>query len=151
IFAGLLDAVSAALANLGAVTLPERPRMADFAKWVTAAEPALGWPQGAFLDAYAANRKCSDQASVEGNPVALSILKFIAEEKRWSGTVTDLNAALRNRFPHLTDDPASFPRQVNRLSGAIRRVQPPLRRMGVSIFFDRQGHAGERILRIETV
>ncbi|WP_372574162.1 hypothetical protein [Ruegeria jejuensis] len=150
IFSGLLDAVSAALANLTTVTLTERPRMADFAKWVTAAEPAVGWPQGSFLTAYATNRTTSDQASVEGNPVALAILKFIAEEKRWSGTITDLNAALRNRYPHLTDDPNSYPRQLNRLSGAIRRVQPPLRRMGVSISFDRQGHAGERILRIES-
>lgn len=41
IFAGLLDAVSAALANLTTVALSEPPRMADFAKWVTAAEPAL--------------------------------------------------------------------------------------------------------------
>ncbi len=99
---------------------------------------------------YTSNRKTADQTSVEGNPVALSILRLIAEEKRWSGTVTELNAILRNRYPHLTDDPVSFPRQVNKLSSAIRRVQPPLRRMGISIVFDRQGHAGERILRIES-
>jgi hypothetical protein len=66
----------------------------------------------------------------------LSILKLIKEEKHWSGTVTELNATLRNRYPHLTDDPVSFPRQVNKLSLTIRRVQPPLRRMGVSIAFD---------------
>lgn len=150
ILAGLLDAVSMALANLGTVSLPEPPRMADFAKWVTAAEPALGWPEGAFMASYTANRKSADQASVEGNPVALSILKLIKEEERWFGTVTELNATLRNRYPHLTDDPVSFPRQVNKLSSAIRRVQPPLRRMGVTIAFDRQGHAGERILRIES-
>jgi hypothetical protein len=41
--AGLLDAVSTALANLVTVRLAERPRMADFAKWVSAAEPALEW------------------------------------------------------------------------------------------------------------
>ncbi|MDK3074279.1 hypothetical protein QO034_14300 [Sedimentitalea sp. JM2-8] len=77
-------------------------------------------------------------------------MTLLAEEKRWKGTVTDLNATLRNRYPHLTDDPASFPRQVNKLSSAIRRVTPPLRRMGVSISFDRQGRAGERIIRMET-
>ncbi len=150
ILAGLLDAVSTALANLSTVRLFEPPRMADFAKWVTAAEPALGWPEGAFMTSYAANRQTADQSSVEGNPVALSIARLIAEEKHWSGTVTELNATLRNRYPHLTDDPVSFPRQVNKLSSAIRRVQPPLRRMGISIAFDRQGHAGERILRLES-
>lgn len=150
ILAGLLDAVSCALANLATVDLPERPRMADFAKWITAAEPALGWEPGAFMASYTANRDLADQSSVEGNPVALAILKLLAEEKRWQGTVTELNAALRNRYPHLTDDPASFPRQVNKLSSAIRRVAPPLRRMGLIITFDRQGRAGERIIRIET-
>jgi hypothetical protein len=50
--AGLLGAVSTALANLATVRLAELPRMADFAKWVSAAEPALGWTQGAFMEAY---------------------------------------------------------------------------------------------------
>lgn len=149
ILAGLLDAVSAALKNLGTVDLPERPRMADFAKWVTAAEPALGWPEGAFLTSYATNRKSADQASVESNPVALAILKMSGEQPRWSGTMTELKTTLQNRYPHLTDDPVGFPKQENKLSSAIRRLQPPLRRMGVSISFDRQGKSGERILKIE--
>lgn len=33
IFAGLLDVISKALANIGSVRLTEAPRMADFAKW----------------------------------------------------------------------------------------------------------------------
>jgi hypothetical protein len=151
ILAGLLDAVSAALANLASVRLTERPRMADFAKWVSAAEPALGWPQGAFLEAYAANRDAGDRATVEGNPVGLAILKLVQDEIRWSGTMTELKATLRNRYPLLTDDPYSFPRQENKLSAAIRRIVPPLRRMGVEINFARQGQAGERVLKIRSV
>lgn len=150
ILAGLLDAVSCALANVTTVALDEPPRMADFARWITAAETALGWEPGSFLRSYSANREQADQSSVEGNPVALSILNLLTEEKQWQGTVTELNGTLRNRYPHLTDDPASFPRQVNKLSSAIRRVTPPLRRMGCSITFDRQGRAGERIIRMET-
>ena len=149
IVAGLLDAVSTALANIGSVRLTEAPRMADFAKWVSAAEPALGWTQGAFMDSYAANREHSDRATVEGNPVALAILKLLKEEIRWSGTMTDLKTILRNRYPNLTDDPYSFPRQENKLSAAIRRIQPPLRRMGVKLEFCRRGQSGERIVRIE--
>src|SRR3546814_20193809 len=38
----LLDAASAALRELPNVRLPRVPRMADFAEWVTAAEPGLG-------------------------------------------------------------------------------------------------------------
>ena len=151
ILAGLLDAVSTALANLATVRLTERPRMADFAKWVSAAEPALGWTQGAFLEAYAANRDSGDRATVEGNPVGLAILKLVHDDVRWSGTMTELKTTLRIRYPLLTDDPYSFPRQENKLSAAIRRIMPPLRRMGVEISFDRRGHSGERTLRVERV
>jgi putative DNA primase/helicase len=149
ILAGLLNAVSTALANLATVRLAERPRMADFAKWVSAAEPALGWTEGAFLEAYAANRESGDRMSVEGNPVGLAILRLVQEDVRWSGTMTELKTTLRNRYPQLTDDPYSFPRQENKLSAAIRRIIPPLRRMGVAISFDRRGHSGERTLRAE--
>jgi putative DNA primase/helicase len=62
--------------------------------------------------------------------------------------MTELKATLRNRYPLLTDDPYSFPRQENKLSAAIRRIVPPLRRMGVEIDFTRQGQAGERVLKI---
>lgn len=149
ILAGLLDAVSTALANLSSVRLTERPRMADFAKWLSAAEPALGWTQGAFLEAYAANRSNGDRSTVEGNPVGLAILKLIQDDGRWSGTMTELKTILRNRYPLLTDDPYSFPRQENKLSAAIRRIIPPLRRMSVEISFARQGQSGERAIRIE--
>jgi hypothetical protein len=49
ILGALLDAVSMALARRSSVELASLPRMADFARWVTAAEPALGWRPGAFL------------------------------------------------------------------------------------------------------
>ncbi|MDP5220714.1 hypothetical protein Q5Y75_26350 [Ruegeria sp. 2205SS24-7] len=54
------------------------------------------------------------------------------------------------KYPHLTNDPNSYPRQLNRLSGAIRRLQPPLRRTGVTIAFERHGHAGECTFKIES-
>lgn len=115
----------------------------------TAAEPALGWPEGAFVESYAANREYSDRATVEGNPVGLAIVKLVNEENRWSGTMTELKTTLRNRYPLLADDPYSFPRQENKLSIAIKRIQPPLRRMGVEVAYSRRGSSGERIIRLE--
>src|SRR5262249_54050728 len=55
ILGALLDAVAAGLRNLPGVRLDRLPRMADFAAWVTACEPALGWPPGSFLAAYRGN------------------------------------------------------------------------------------------------
>jgi putative DNA primase/helicase len=148
ILAALLDAVSTALARIGTVTITERPRMADFAKWITAAEPALGWPDGAFLDAYTSNRLSVQNAAIDGNPVAEAILQ-LASRGPWSGTATDLLKALRSIAPMLTDDPLMFPRHPNKLAGALRRVQPLLRGRGVVIAFDREGGTGHRVIRLE--
>lgn len=102
ILGALLDAVSCALGQIDSVRLSEAPRMADFAKWVVAAEPALGWPQGAFLDSYGANRARRDQAAIDGNPVALALLSLMEGRTHWSGTATDLRQTLRDRFPALS-------------------------------------------------
>jgi hypothetical protein len=63
--------------------------------------------------------------------------------------MTELKTTLRNNYPLLTDDPYSFPRQENKLSVAIKRIRPPLRRMGVKMEFSRRGSFGERIIRLE--
>jgi hypothetical protein len=51
----LLDAMVHGMRARGRVHLERLPRMADFAVWATACEPAL-WPAGTFARAYAANR-----------------------------------------------------------------------------------------------
>ena len=61
--------------------------------------------------------------------------------------MTELKTTLRNRYPLLTNDPYRFSRQENKLSTAIRRIIPPLRRIGVVTSFDRRGHLRERTLR----
>lgn len=148
ILGALLDAVSCALKQIDSVSLSDAPRMADFAKWVVAAEPALGWPQGAFLDSYAANRARSDQAAVEANPVALAILSLMDGRQHWTGSATELKQTLRDRFPSLTEDSQSFPRSEARFGAALRRVQPVLRRQGLSMTFSREGKAGMRVIEL---
>src|SRR5262249_27076965 len=52
ILGALLDAVSGALRRLPTVYVDQSPRMADFARWATAGEAALGMRPGEFLKAY---------------------------------------------------------------------------------------------------
>lgn len=148
ILGALLDAVSCALSKIDSVSLSEAPRMADFAKWVTAAEKSLAWPQGAFLDSYGRNRAKADQVAVESNPVALAIVSLMESRKNWKGTATELRQCLRDQFPAITEDSQSFPRNESTFGGALRRVQPVLRRKGVTIDFGRQGKAGARVIEI---
>ena len=51
ILGAVLDAIAGALDRVASIKLATWPRMADFARFVTAAEPALGWKEGAFLAA----------------------------------------------------------------------------------------------------
>jgi len=149
ILAGLLDAVSGALANIGSVRLSESPRMADFAKWATAAEPTLGWTHGAFMESYAANRQSVVDAAIEGNPIAEAILNLITDHGAWSGTATELLHTLRAQNQLLADDPYGLPRQPNKLRSELRRVQTILRSRGVTFAFDRKGKAGSRMIYIK--
>lgn len=148
ILAALLSAVSCAIARKSTVILTERPRMADFARWVTAAEPALGWPAGTFSQAYFANRSAVDIAAIEGNPVAETVLALIRDHGPWKGTATELLKSLRTLYPLLTEDALTFPRHPNKLSGEIKRVQPLLRRQGITITRASDTH-GQRLICIK--
>ena len=86
VLGALFDAVSQALRNYDATELPDFPRMADFARWAVAAEPALGVPQGAFIDAYLGNRAAATELTVEFDPVAQAVRDLAHEDKRWEGT-----------------------------------------------------------------
>ncbi len=65
VLGALLDVVSVALKNLPNARMESKPRMADFALWITAAEPALGWKPGAFLTAYTENRGQANEIALE--------------------------------------------------------------------------------------
>ena len=65
----LFTAVSAALKRAPHIRLASKPRMADFATWATAAEQALGLPDGAFMNAYRGNRADAIQETVEADVV----------------------------------------------------------------------------------
>ncbi|SIN98772.1 hypothetical protein SAMN05444722_0021 [Rhodovulum sp. ES.010] len=146
ILAALLDAAACALDKLDAVTLAERPRMADFARWVTAAEPALRWPPGAFLEAYQANRRALEETALDGNALASAILALLADHGPWRGTATDWIAHLRRCYPALTDAADAFPRKPAAFGAELRRIAPLLRRRGIRITHDREGKDRRRVI-----
>ena len=69
ILGALLDAVVYGLANRDCVPIGRLPRMADFALWAMACEPAL-WPAGTFARAYAANRTAAIEGVIDSDPIA---------------------------------------------------------------------------------
>lgn len=137
----LLTVVAQALANLPTVVLARKPRMADFARWVTAAEPALGWAPGTFLAAYERNRASGHEAALEASAVAAAI-KTLADDlpvgEVWQGTAGDLLAALEKLLDERTIKRRDWPQTPRAMSGIVRRYAPVLRGLGVSVTFDNE-------------
>jgi hypothetical protein len=71
-----LDAVSCALRNESSVHLDCSPRMADFAQWAVAAEPALGLKEGEFMRAYVGNRESANDLALEASPLEKQLAAY---------------------------------------------------------------------------
>jgi hypothetical protein len=155
----LMSAVSAALRNLPTTKFETLPRMADFALWASAAEHGLSMPKGGFLLAYSGNRDNANELALESSPVAKEVIE-LAVEGEWSGTATDLLAALNLRAgydesggkSHGKRQPDGWPKGARGLSGTLKRLAPNLRRVGVDIQFWREPDRRRRkMLTIRTV
>ena len=87
IMGALFDCVACAIRRYNGVNLRNLPRMADFITWVTAAEPALGIPDGTFVEIFNAGQIESIELNIEGNPFASAILEFLERQwaERWEG------------------------------------------------------------------
>lgn len=129
----LLDAVAGALRNHDEVRIERWPRMADFARWVTAAESSLGWVRGAFMAAYTANRASAIELAVEDDPVGSAVRALAEEIGHWKGSATELLHELDERADEKVKNRRAWPRMPNGLSTRLRRIAPGLRRVGVEV------------------
>jgi hypothetical protein len=141
----LLDVVSSALHNIPSVELDELPRMADFAKWSVAASPALGWEPATFLGAYNANRTKGNEIAVEASLLGEALQKIIGFE----GTASELLKKLAGIAGEETTRTRGWPRSPQALSGALRRLAPNLRAIGIEVEFHRE--ARKRLVIVRTV
>lgn len=147
----LLSAVSTALRRIDEVRLPSAPRMADFAAWGVAAELSLPWRAGAFMEAYTDNRSEAHELAIETSIVGSATRAFAAQVREWSGTASELLKELNQRRDD-NDAPKGWPSKPHVLSGALRRIAPNLRQVGVHIEFDqRVGRQRTRTITIRTL
>jgi energy-coupling factor transporter ATP-binding protein EcfA2 len=146
VFGALLTGLSAALRNIGSTRLTGSPRLADFAKWLTAAEPGLGWEPGAFMQAYSDNRRSVADSAFEADAVAIAIRDLMATRVApWEGTPTELLAALEGHASEHARKMRTWPATAQGLGNRLDRVAPLLRGQGLA--FERL-KSGNRIIRI---
>jgi hypothetical protein len=146
ILGALLNAVAAGLANQDSVRLSRLPRLADFATWVSACEPGLGWPEGTFVSAYTASRESANEVAVEASVVAQAVLGFMDGKATWEGTASELLDAQGDVVGEKAQRRPDWPKGNNALAGKLRRVAPNLRQTGLEITFTK---SGRRVIRLE--
>ena len=129
----ILDATAEGLANLESIELDDPPRMIDFARWVTACEPALPWPAGTFEEVYSEGRADRALDSVMFDPFARAVFQFAvnAQEITPAQFLTAMN--YEAKIDQATPPPRGWPVDPTRLSAKIRRISPLLREVGVDI------------------
>ncbi|HVF02520.1 MAG TPA: bifunctional DNA primase/polymerase [Rubrobacteraceae bacterium] len=143
ILAALFDAVAGALGAAEGVRLEGMPRMADFAMWATAAENALGWEPGAFMDAYSGNRVEATESALEADPVAIAVRELMEDQDEWTGTADGLWKALNELVGEGIRHTKAWPGAPNALSGRLKRLAPALRGIGIE-YEDARLSGGER-------
>ena len=146
IIGALLDAVVRAHANLASVRLERSPRMADFVKWITAAESALGWEPGEFMMAYRDNRRDVSEAAFEADNVAVAIWKMLqTKPDGFEGTPTALLEEINNFATETTKRSKYWPQMPSQMGNRLDRATPLLRAKGCVI---QRRHSGQRTITI---
>lgn len=130
VLGALLDALTAAVANDGVRIDAAIPRIADFAEFVMRAEPALPWEPGTIEAAYERNRSNAISVSINQSVVAQELIR-LAERGSFDGTPTELYHALGGGEMHRKYD--GWPRGVPAFSGAVKRLKPALRQIGIDV------------------
>lgn len=151
----LYDGASAGLRNLAKVQLDGVPRLAAFVKWITAAEPGLGWEDKSFITAYAGNRRDAVALSVESSPVGRALLALMQHRgEPWQGSPSECLDALESHAAERDTKSKSWPSGVPALGTALRRLRSDFRKYGIELSLDnREGKARNRFYvfsRVET-
>jgi hypothetical protein len=131
VLGSLLDGVSHALRSVDKIHLEQKPRMADFALWATAAEESLGLKQGAFISAFMGNRESANELALEASPIAEILIDFVRQQGSWKGKSSELLEALNQRASDELKKQQGYPKRSNALSGALKRIAPNLRAIGI--------------------
>ena len=151
IFGAILDCISAALRNVDSVRLDKLPRMADFAKWVVAAEEALPWESGEFIKAYSLNQEEASKSALETDVVASAIKEMLVARRTWKGTATEWLEELESGgyVRERAANTRAWPQTAKAMGKKIKRIAPLLRDSGIFVEHDRTGN--KRVIEMEVV
>ena len=147
ILGALLDAVVEGLRNLPTTQLPKLPRLADFALWATACETRF-WSTETFWASYCGNLEEAIDDVIDADPVASSVRSLLETRAGWSGTATTLLPILCTFAGDKVARSRSWPENARALANRLRRAATFLRKAGITVNFEREGHSRTRIIHL---
>ena len=132
ILGAILDALAIGIVALPGVRLDRLPRMADWARWITACEPPA--ERGAYLQAYERNRADALDALLEASPVASAIRALLESGTEvWEGEPTELHRKLSRIADQTGTRTRGWPPNGQALSRRLTRLSGVLRPAGIAI------------------
>lgn len=137
----LFDVVSVAFRDEAATAPPADIRMADAARWLSAAEPATGLPEGTLIKAIVSSQVDSLIDRIRENSLflALEALTAGAPYEALVGVLHD-DLILRNERPD-----RSFPRTPAHLSNQLQRLRPAMAKAGLFIELRQKARDGRSV------
>ncbi len=134
IFGGILDTLAEVLVIKETISIDEKPRLADFAKYGASAAEALGWGKDAFLDVFKSNIALQNDSIIEADPFTQTVIKFMEEHDEWDSTATDLLVKLNKIASALELDTkaSNWPKSSNKIATALRYSEQALLSEGIS-------------------
>jgi hypothetical protein len=138
----LYEIVACALKRFNDVEAPTTVRMADAAKWIVAAEPATGYPEGTLLRALEENQAEAMAERMDNNPVA-SALNDLLQRGPYVGGVSNLYKLLKLDETLAYD--RTFPQTAQHLSKKLKQYKKALQEAGINIDFPPRDKKGQKI------
>ncbi len=130
-------------------------RLADWVQWAVAVGLALGRSRDECVSALIEMKYRQHLHSIGAQPIARGVMELMRPAPEWRGTPTQLYGALEpiSKQTALNREP-DWPKSVEALSKAVRRVAPELASVGIEVTWGQFGKYRERFIhinRLETV
>lgn len=141
VLGALYTIVSSAMLRLPDIETPTGLRMADCARWLVAAEPAAGVPQGSFLRAVIAAQTETLVDRTENDPVVAQLFAAVANHPV-ECTVQQLLQAI---LPISGPFDRFFPTTPAALSRHLTRIKPGMDKIGLHVEFGKRSNKGRSV------
>ena len=140
----IFDILAKAMEIFPTVKVESLPRLADFFRWGIAISRALGEPDSAFMAAFDQNRQKINEALLDANSLASTLVDFMSRQAKWEGTATVLLTELIKQCGTKT-----LPKAANQLSRQLKEIETTLEKSGIELQWGR--YADRNVAKITLV